>query len=83
LEEQEEAETQWFEGTIITLSEGEENSSPWVMTLEGIEGEVMVYVTEVEGTPVFGARAEIEGVLIGNIIEDARAEIEEEEEEES
>ncbi|MBU2535210.1 MAG: DUF4382 domain-containing protein, partial [Chloroflexi bacterium] len=44
LEEQEEAETQWFEGTIITLSEGEENSSPWVMTLEGIEGEVMVYV---------------------------------------
>jgi hypothetical protein len=36
----------------------------------------------VEGTPVVGARAEIEGVLIDNIIEDARAEIEEEEEEE-
>ena len=82
LEEQEEAEIQWFEGTIIALNEGEENSSPWVMTLEGIEGEVMVYVTEVEGTPAVGARAEIEGVLIDNIIEDARAEIEEEEEEE-
>jgi hypothetical protein len=79
LEEQEGAEAQWFEGTIIALHEGEENSSPWVMNLEGIEGEVMVYVTEVEGTPVVGARADIEGVLIDGIIEDARAEIEEEE----
>ncbi len=49
------------------------------MTLEGIEGQVMVYVTELEGTPAVGARAEIEGILIDNIIEDARAEIEEEE----
>ncbi len=84
LEEQEETEQllQWFEGTINDLSEGEENSSPWMMTLEGVEGQVMVYVTELEGTPAVGARAEIEGILIDNIIEDARAEIEEEEEEE-
>jgi len=82
LEEQEEAELEWFEGIIITLSEGGENASPWMMTLEGVEGQVMVYVTELEGTPAVGARAEIEGILIDNIIEDARAEIEEEEEEE-
>ncbi len=52
------------------------------MTLEGVEGEVTVYVTELEGTPAVGAYAEIEGVLIDNTIEDAEAEIEEEEEEE-
>jgi len=82
LEEQEEAVLQWFEGNIIALEEGEENASPWLMTLEGVEGQVEVYVTEVEGTPTVGAHAEVEGVLIDNIIENARAVIEEEEEEE-
>jgi hypothetical protein len=77
LEEQEE-ESEWFEGTILAINEGEENSSPWVMSLEGVEGEVTVYVTELEGTPTVGASAEIQGVLIDNVIEDARAEVEEE-----
>ena len=77
LEEQEEAAPEWFEGTIIALHEDEENSSPWVMALEGVEGNVMVYVTELEGTPSVGAHAEVEGILVNNIIEDARAEIEE------
>ena len=78
LEEQEEAAPEWFEGTILALHEDEENSSPWVMALEGVEGNVMVYVTELEGTPSVGAHAEVEGNLVNNIIEDARAEIEEE-----
>jgi len=77
LEEQEEAAPEWFEGTIIALHEDEENSSPWVMALEGVEGNVFVYVTELEGTPSVGAHAEVEGILVNNIIEDARAEIEE------
>ena len=47
------------------------------MALEGVEGNVIVYVTELEGTPSIGAHAEVEGILVNNIIEDARAEIEE------
>jgi hypothetical protein len=77
LEEEEQAEE--FEGTIIEISEGEENASPWVMTLEGVAGQVTVYVTELEGTPAVGAKAEVEGVLKDNTIEDAKAEVEEEE----
>jgi hypothetical protein len=83
LEEEEGAGAQWFEGTILALSEGEEYSSPWTMTLEGVEGEVTVHVVELEGTPAVGARAEIQGVLLDGIIEDAEAEIEEEEEAEA
>ena len=49
------------------------------MILEGVEGSVTVYVTELEGTPTVGAKAEVEGVLKGNTIEEARAEVEEEE----
>jgi len=78
LEELEE-EREWFEGTITAITEGEENASPWTMTLEGVDGEVTVYVIELEGTPSVGARAEVEGVLTDNIIEEATAEIEEEE----
>ena len=77
LEEAEQPE--WFEGTIIEISEGEENASPWVMTLEGVGGQVTVYVTELEGTPAVGAKAKVEGVLKDNTIEDAKAGIEEEE----
>jgi hypothetical protein len=72
------AESEWFEGTIISLNEGQENSSPWSMTLEGVEGQVLVYVVELEGTPSVGAWAEVEGVLVNNTIEDAKAKIEEE-----
>jgi hypothetical protein len=78
LKEQEEAEAEWFEGIIIALHEGQENSSPWVMNLEGVEGEVTVYVTELEGTPSVGAHAEVEGILVDNVIENAKAKIEEE-----
>ncbi len=78
LEEPEVAEPEWFEGAIISLNEGQEYSSPWSMTLEGVEGQVLVYVVELEGTPSVGAWAEIEGVLVDNTIEDAKAKIEEE-----
>jgi len=81
LGEQEE-ERVWFEGEITAITEGAENASPWTMTLEGIDGDVIVYVTELEGTPSVGAWAEVEGVLTDNIIEEATAEIEEEGEEE-
>ena len=49
------------------------------MTLEGVEGQVTVYVTELEGTPTVGAKAKVEGVLKDNTIEEAKAEVEEEE----
>ena len=78
LEEPEVAEPEWFEGAIISLNEGQEYSSPWSMTLEGVEGQVLVYVVELEGTPSVGAWAEVEGVLVDNTIEDAKAKIEEE-----
>jgi len=78
LEEQEVAESEWFEGTIIDLDEGQEYSSPWLMTLEGVEGQVLVYVVELEGTPSVDAWAEVEGVLVNNTIEGAKAKIEEE-----
>jgi hypothetical protein len=78
LEEQGVAESEWFEGTIIDLDEGQEYSSPWLMTLEGVEGQVLVYVVELEGTPSVDAWAEVEGVLVNNTIEDAKAKIEEE-----
>jgi len=77
--EEDEEQPEWFEGTIIEISEGEENASPWVMTLEGVEGQVTVYVTELEGTPAVGAKAKVEGVLKDNTIEEAKAEVEEEE----
>jgi len=78
IELEEEEQPEWFEGTIIEISEGEENASPWVMTLEGVEGQVTVYVTELEGTPAVGAKAKVEGVLKDNTIEEAKAEVEEE-----
>lgn len=78
LEEQEE-QLEWFEGTITAISQGEENASPWTMTLEGVEGLVTVYVVELEGTPSVGAKAKVEGVLKNDSIEEGKAEIEEEE----
>jgi hypothetical protein len=49
------------------------------MTLEGVEGDVTVFVAELEGTPLPGAKVKVEGVLIDNTIEGAKAEIEGEE----
>ena len=49
------------------------------MTLEGVEGSVTVYVTELEGTPTVGAKTKVEGVLKDNTIEEAKVEVEEEE----
>ena len=77
--EEHEQQPEWFEGTIIAIHQGEENASPWVMTLEGVEGYVTVYVTELEGTPSVGATARIEGILKNSTIEDGRAEVEAEE----
>lgn len=79
IELEEDEQPEWFEGTIIEISEGEENASPWVMTLEGVAGQVTVHVTELEGTPAVGAKAKVEGVLKDNTIEEAKAEVEEEE----
>lgn len=78
LELGEEGQSEWFEGTITEINEGEENASPWTMTLEGIEGQVTVYVAELEGTPSVSAKAEVKGILTNNTIEDAEAEIKEE-----
>ena len=47
--------------------------------MEGVEGDVTVYVAELEGKPSVGAKAKVEGVLIENTIEGAKAEIEGEE----
>jgi len=68
-----------FEGIITAITEGADNTSPWTMTLEGVEGDVTVHVTELKGTPSLGTKAKVEGVLIDNTIEGAKAEIENEE----
>ncbi len=49
------------------------------MTLEGVEGDVTVYVAELEGVSSLGVEAKVEGVLIDHTIEGAKAEIENEE----
>jgi hypothetical protein len=64
-----------FEGIITAITEGVDNASPWIMTLEGVEGDVTVYVVELVGTPSVGARVKVEGVLTDNTIEGANAEI--------
>jgi hypothetical protein len=74
-----EEQSEEFDGIITAITESVYNASPWTMTLEGVEGDVTVYVTELEGTPSSGAKAKVEGVLIDNTIEDAKAEIEGEE----
>ena len=76
--EEPEAQLEWFEGTITAISQGEENASPWTMTLEGVEGSVTLYIAELEGTPSVGAKAKVEGVLNDNTIEQGKAEIEDE-----
>ena len=67
-----------FKGIITAITEGANNASPWTMTLEGVEGDVTVYVAELEGVPSPGAEAKVEGVLTDNTIEGAKAEIENE-----
>jgi hypothetical protein len=70
---------EWFEGTITALTEGTENGSPWTVEIEG-EGTVTVYVAELkEGVPAVGARVEIEGQLQDNVIGNAEAEIDDDE----
>ncbi len=80
LEKEQEAQLEWFEGTITAISEGGENGSPWTMALRGIRGSVTVHVVELEGAPSIGAKAEIKGVLKDNVITAAEAEIEEQKE---
>jgi len=65
-----------FEGIIIAITEGADNASPWTMTLEGVEGDVTVYVAELEGVPSLGVEAKVEGILTDNTIDGAKAEIE-------
>ena len=47
------------------------------MTLEGVAGQVTVYVTELEGEPAVGAKAKVEGILKDNTIEEAKAVVDE------
>jgi len=65
-----------FEGIITAITEGADNASPWTMTLEGMEGDVTVYVAELEGVPSLGVEAKVVGILTDNTIEGAKAEIE-------
>ena len=74
-----EEQSEEFEGIITAIAKGADNVSPWTMTLEGVEGDITVYVAELEGTPSPGAKVKVEGVLIDNTIEGAKAEIEGEE----
>jgi len=67
-----------FEGIITAITEGADDTSPWTMTLEGVEGYVTVYVAELEGVPSLGTEAKVEGILIDNTIKGAKAEIEDE-----
>ncbi|MBA7491840.1 hypothetical protein ES702_02388 [subsurface metagenome] len=74
-----EEQSEEFDGIITAITDGAYNASPWTMTLEGVEGDVTVCVAELEGTPSPGAKVKVEGVLIDNAIEGAKAEIEGEE----
>ena len=74
-----EEQSKEFDGIITAITDGAYNASPWTMTLEGVEGDVTVFVAELEGTPLPGAKVKVEGVLIDNTIEGAKAEIEGEE----
>ena len=74
-----EEQSEEFEGIITAITKGADNVSPWTMTLEGVEGDITVYVAELEGTPSLGAKVKVEGVLADNTIEGAKAEIEVEE----
>lgn len=68
-------EHEWFEGTITALTSGAPNSSPWTMTIAGVTGPVTVYVTKLDGTPTVGVKAQIEGILTGNSIQNAEADM--------
>ncbi|MEE9203366.1 MAG: DUF4382 domain-containing protein [Dehalococcoidia bacterium] len=70
------AEARRFTGTITAITEGEENSSPWTMEIEGVAGPVTVLVVELEGTPQVGSTAKVKGVLHEGVIADAEAEVE-------
>jgi hypothetical protein len=74
-----EEQSKEFDGIITAITDGAYNASPWTMTLEGVEGDVTVFVAELEGTPLPGAKVKVEGILIDNTIEGAKAEIEGEE----
>ena len=74
-----EEQSEEFEGIITAITKGADNVSPWTMTLEGVEGDITIYVAELEGTPSLGAKVKVEGVLTDNTIEGTKAEIEVEE----
>jgi hypothetical protein len=58
--EEDEEQPEEFEGTITAISENEENASPWTMTLEGVEGQVTVYVTKLKGRQQLAPRRKSE-----------------------
>ena len=70
-----EVEAELFEGTITAITEGAENSSPWTMALEGVEGSVTIYVSVLTGTPTVGATASVYGVLEDSTIDEAEGEV--------
>ena len=79
---EEKVETEEFEGTITTLTEGAALSSPWTVTIPGVQDPVTVYVLELEeGTPQVGSTVKVKGVFIEGVILDAEAEVEEPEDE--
>jgi len=66
-----------FEGTIEDI-----DGSTWTMTIDGETRLVDVSGAEIEGEPVEGAWAEVEGVVVGDTIIASKVKIKEEEEEE-
>ena len=65
-----------FRGTILTITTGTLNSSPWTMSIPGLGENVMVVVNELEGTPQAGLTARLTGVIEDEVIYVAEAEIE-------
>ena len=74
--EDDEVELTELEGIILAVTEGEPNSSPWTLDVQGLEAPVTVFVTDLDGTPGVGLRAEVEGRLEDGVtLFDARAEV--------
>lgn len=65
-----------FRGTILTITAGTLNSSPWIMSIPGVGENVMVVVNELEGTPQAGLTVRLTGVVEDEVIYAADAEIE-------
>ena len=74
---EEQIETQEFEGTILSITEGAELNSPWMVNIPGFQEPVTVFVVEVEGTPSLEGQVQLKGVLLEGAIIDAEAEVKE------